>query len=372
MTNFSKLVVDSSTLPNVQHSGTRLLSTSLKCSNQSLNGEKFERVIRNNEFFGRLSKCGRTYLANRGGWRQLTSDNDFEHGRETILHFVWPNKSGPQFHDLTTLEPAKVRPFPIRITNILDDKILLNDLLAGTNVMPKSVNVPEQADPNQLYFVKHRHGAQGKSVYAYHRNALLMTWWNDSSKKKNVQDFLIQEEIPPALDSKGRKFALRSHLLLFYRHGEQLQALLHRDVTCQSHSMPYDRSSLAKAAHVSQAGKHHPKPQLLEELDEDHPAKHCFEQLLDSCKVLISKLRTATTSLDATHPDVTLFALAGADHLIDSNGETKLCEINSHPALGWGSMKNVDHGVYKRLIEETLAIVVFGDDYAATSFVPIR
>ena len=44
-------------------------------------------------------------------------------------------------------------------------------------------------------------------------------------------------------------------------------------------------------------------------------------------------------------PETTCFALLGSDLIIDEMGNIKLCECNSHPALGWGTMsKQLDRG----------------------------
>jgi hypothetical protein len=71
------------------------------------------------------------------------------------------------------------------------------------------------------------------------------------------------------------------------------------------------------------------------------------------------------------HVDVTCFALLGMDHLVQADGGILLCEINSHPALAWGSMKEVDYSVYKDLIQESLALLLLGDD-KSKSFAQIQ
>jgi hypothetical protein len=122
-----------------------------------------------------------------------------------LLRFCWPNKSGPQC-DVETLEPSLIRPYPTARTAILDDKILIWELLKGTTVVPDVIESPEDAVDGELYFVKHRLGAQGKSVYVYDRKEL-MEW---SKRSQNVHDFVIQREVITSLDDQGRKFVLRN------------------------------------------------------------------------------------------------------------------------------------------------------------------
>jgi hypothetical protein len=102
-----------------------------------------------------------------------------------------------------------VRPLPVNLTNFLDDKLSLAQILEGSGIVPDQLLSPTEAKEGELYFVKHRWGAQRKSVYVYDK-AQLQSWYENS---KNAHDFVIQKEIvPPALDDQGRKFFLRSHI----------------------------------------------------------------------------------------------------------------------------------------------------------------
>ena len=60
-------------------------------------------------------------------------------------------------------------------------------------------------------------------------------------------------------------------------------------------------------------------------------------------------------------PNTTCFALLGIDFMIDEFGNIKVCQVNSHPALGWGTMSNVPSSVFRNLIEDTLLLLLKGD-----------
>lgn len=317
----------------------------------------------NGPHFQRLIKPGRSYLVNRG-WERLPAPlpEQFLSDHDNPLAFVWPGKSGPQF-PVDTVSPALVRPYPASVTQCLDDKLLLAEALKGRDVMPESVKLEDAAD-GELYFVKHRRGAQGKSVYVKDRSSLL-SW---SRTCKNVDDFVIQKEVIPALDESGRKFVLRGHILLYKRGDGPLNAALHDDVICITHASPYESSAGAnKPAHVSQAGgKKRPAPSRLSELNPSHPAAQLFPEIVRCSEILVKETMNAFASPNAH--GVTCFALAGADYLVDRTGKVWLCEVNSHPALNWGSMQDVDRGVFARLVEEMLGVLLFDEALSETGF----
>jgi len=291
---------------------------------------------------------------------------DLGNNNEEPLAFIWPNKSGPQF-PIDSTAPAFVRPYPTSVTECVDDKLLLAKTLRPYDVMPECLDNIEDTMNDVLYFVKHRHGAQGKSVYV-HDKASLLSW---SQSCKNSRDFVIQRQVIPALDELGRKFVLRGHVLLYKRGNTgALHAGLHRNVICLPHALPYEsRASAPKSVHTSQAGKRHPPPSLLSELNSSHPAASLFPAILSCTRIF---LMANLSSLDQPVANgITCFALLGADYLVSCEVEVKLCEVNSHPALGWGSMSNVPRQVFARLVEEMLDVVVFEEQLSATGFVPI-
>ena len=130
------------------------------------------RIIWDGPLFSRLTKSGKEYLE-KCGWERL--DCDYPGGQQeegsttaTRLVLVWPSKSGPQFEvDDNNITSPIIRPFPKRMTDIVDDKIHLSELLEGTSIIPRRILSPFEekvadADPPKLYFVKYRTGAKGK------------------------------------------------------------------------------------------------------------------------------------------------------------------------------------------------------------------
>jgi hypothetical protein len=85
------------------------------------------------------------------------------------LALIWLSKSGPQF-EINNTTVAHIRPYLKHLTDIVDDKLFLAQALQGLSIAPKYIASPEQANSEKLYFVKHRHGAQGKSVYDVYHN----------------------------------------------------------------------------------------------------------------------------------------------------------------------------------------------------------
>jgi hypothetical protein len=315
-------------------------------------------ILWNGSLFGRLSKSGKDYLL-RKGFRQQSQP-----GTRERLAFVWPSKSGPQFETTDTTAPT-VRPYPKHVTDLVDDKIRLAELFQSvTEIVPKTIVSPKQASANAHYFVKHRYGAQGKSVYYYSRRELI-DWWEHS---KNRQDFVIQQEIVPVL-WKNRKFVLRAHILLFQRaHNKTHAAFLHEHVICQHHASEYN--SGLKSAQISHSGarlKKHPSPVLIQDLDPSHPAAAAWDKIVSVSQVLVSLFFTQQQQLKLAD-EATCFALLGVDLLMDDQENIKICEVNTHPALGWGTMARVPPHVFTKLVEDTLSVLVFRNDSDSNGF----
>jgi hypothetical protein len=356
---------------------------------------KCKRILWNGELFGRLTKAGRNHLVHDAGWSYLDTsppphDDDTNH---LPLAFIWPNKSGPQFAT-NVLFPALVRPFPTHATNEIDDKILLDKLMRqyGTSqMMPVSIDadeIIEKCDNEKLFFVKHRSGAQGKSVYVHTKDSLIE--WKD--KCRNPLDFIIQEEVQPALDENGKKFVLRAHILIcnfkasssrdnVKNASNSFLTALHEDVICHTHSVEYDKHSMIRSIHISnqskkkkKGGKSDNNPAFIADLPSSHPAHGVFDEM----KRCTSKLSDAfikemvKSGAIPIHPSVTCFELLGADFLVAADSSLKLCEVNSHPALGWGTMSDVPSEIYERLVKETLSILLLDANIEDTGFVSVH
>lgn len=352
------------------------------------------KVLFQGPLFGRLTKAGREYLL-RHGWALLETNGDEafttmegcqRHNQRLAL--IWPTKTGPQF-EINDAMAAHIRPLPKHMTDVLDDKVRLAAALEGTSLAPPTVRQPftaEVIDPDRLYFVKHRYGAQGKGVYVYNRDELLA--WKERSQ--NSSDFVIQHEILPALYG-GRKFVLRCHILLLLSSSSSSptharacnnnnddnscwKAYLHKSsIICQHHATTYRKGVSEKSSQVSQAGgKKHPAPILQHDLPKDHPSANAYNKIQCCCQDLIRAVPIPHSNTLA--PETTCFALMGVDLMMDDNeGKIQVCEVNSHPALGWGTMSKVPKDVFVTLIEETLSFLVQNNDpeYADSNFDPL-
>ena len=337
-----------------------------------------QKILWQGPLFGRLTKAGKQRLLHRKGWMEIQQPpTEYPDDNETRLALIWPNKSGPQF-EIDDEKAAHIRPYPKHVTDVLDDKVRLRKLLQHTEIMPPHTASPDEADPDKLYFVKHRFGAQGKSVYCLNHDEL-QEWWGRTS---NPQDFAVQEEIMPEL-YRGRKFAMRSHILMWHsntstaakENGTPFRCHLFDDVIVQHHAVLYDATS-NKASQISNVGKNHPTPVLLKDLPSDHPAVDIYPQLVKACEGVLTLFEThfneemgfqqalRGSESAAVAPETTCFALLGLDWLLQAKGNddtrprVKLCEINSHPALGWGTMAKVPSKVYTDLVQQTLDLLI--------------
>ena len=70
-------------------------------------------------------------------------------------------------------------------------------------------------------------------------------------------------------------------------------------------------------------------------------------------------------------PRSTLYALLALDVVLDASGAPWLVEVNSHPAMGDGTMAAVRPAVYTGLVADVVALLVDGADAAGTGFEPI-
>ena len=381
-----------------------------------------QRVYWEGPLFGRLSKSGKHFLEREFGWQRLDGNPPGMDPEQLAL--VWPNKSGPQFdgkmksevdHDSDSTDYRSIgpyiRPFPNSQTKVVDDKIQLAKLLEGTDLAPpcfSSSHFCNQGNDickiiakdlqNKNFFVKHRFGVQGKSVY--YKSYEQVQEWLTTSNKGNAHDFVIQQEIPPMLFD-GKKFVLRSHLLLIQRqpprhdsHRQQRlddsmtpqnsliwEAFAHKEaIICQAHAISYDKSRQTnnKAAHVSHAAKKSalPPPVLLKDLPQSHPAANSWLLVYEISQKLVSRIRMDATTrelCEASHrlsENCSAFALMGLDLMMNSDGQMQIVEVNSHPALGWGTMAAVPGQIYDNLVCETLALLIAGRK-SQTSFVPL-
>ncbi|KAG7347302.1 hypothetical protein IV203_016007 [Nitzschia inconspicua] len=98
-----------------------------------------EKILWQGPLFGRLTKPAKTHLL-RNGWKErLVDKNNKDHqmtttvsNTSTRLALIWPNKSGPHL-EMDDPFGAHIRPYPKHVTDVLDDKVRMADLLLVTD-----------------------------------------------------------------------------------------------------------------------------------------------------------------------------------------------------------------------------------------------
>jgi hypothetical protein len=173
---------------------------------------------------------------------------------------------------------------------------------------------------------------------------------------------------------------------------------LHPDVISLEYAHLFDSASEEKAAHVSQAGKRHPRPSLLVEQQPELYHHVVLPQLQQIMRHVLSALsaqpgfRAEHTAVDkgtqATPPPAILYSLLGLDLAVEpvavepepwpesgpaalpmqaAMGDdgvaavacrrVQLLEINSYPAIGNGTMSNVPREIYTRLVTDMCQVL---------------
>lgn len=313
---------------------------------------------------GKLPKSALRDLVKLHDWREVDRDDT-----SAIPVFTWTTRRAADFPAIGARLP-NVRQLPQSSTACLDDKVRLAELLADrgvdnicppTFINPQALQAALHASPaDALWFVKHRFGVKGRAVQPMRSCSL--TQWLQRCQDRNVplQDFAIQQEVAPPALWEQRKFALRAHVLVACRGETQPPAAwMHHDVIVLPHAAPHVAGSEEKAVQVSNVGKHHPSPRLTTQLPSDHPATHT--QLWPLLIELASRTLTAAQFLllpSPRCPESTLYSVLAFDVALDAHGVPWLLEVNSHCALGDGTMAAVDASVYDRLVAHVLALLV--------------
>ena len=299
---------------------------------------------------GKLHRAGIREFE-RHGWARAPLDAD------VLPAFWWSSRRAGDF-PICGPGPL-VRPLPHAYTDVVDDKFLLARLLAASRIDPPSCAGDDLAAldalPGPRVYVKHRRGVKGQSVRPLARDAALH-WLSEQSPAQRA-NFVVQAEVPPALLPDGRRFVLRSHVLVIAR-ARAPSAYVHRDVVVLPHAAP--DSDGTQASHVSQAGRGHPPPTLLADAGAEHPAGSAWAQLPS---LVYELLRAAAAELlpppDAPRDEGSLlYSLLGLDLVVDRSGRLVLLEANSHPAIADGTMAAVPRSVYDNLVGGVLRLLV--------------
>lgn len=215
----------------------------------------------------------------------------------------------------------RYRQLPQSITCVLDDKVELFKSMCAAGVsgcMPETILSdisddglvdlvrchPEwEAEPSR-WFVKFKHGVRGNSVHPCEDLQTVREWITKQRSGESGRQgatlngppgFVIQRGVPPRLLADGRRFVLRAHVLLLRTHsadGLPWRGFVHEDVITLPYSKPHEEKwRNDKSLHVSQAGKAHPTPFLMSELDGPE-AKLVPPQLREITRQVLVALRS--------------------------------------------------------------------------------
>jgi len=315
---------------------------------------------------GKLHREGLRVLTEGLGFQEVARDFD------CCPAFYWSTRRAADF-PATGVGLPLIRQLPQANSGALDDKFrcacLLNaaaftesGLAPATYVDLPALRDALRATPPEdahepLYFLKHRLGVKGQAVTPMRASAML-EWL--TAQRRPSGEFVVQAEVPPALDGEGRKFVMRCHALVACRAGAMPAAWLHRDVIALAHASVYDLRANDKAVHVSQCGRRHPPPVLLEQLPPEHPA--AAPELPARLKHLVARTLAAAAHELIPEPRcsrATLYSVLGLDVALESgSGQPQLLEVNSYPAVADGTMGQVPTAVYTRLVRDVVALLV--------------
>ena len=210
---------------------------------------------------------------------------------------------------------------------------------------------------------------------------------NTATATATSLDFAVQRAVSPPALWERRAFSIRAHCLVACRGGADASATdaawLHRSVIvvpCAATLPENDDddddagASIDKAAYVSNFGRGHPPPALTTELPAAHPASHAalWPRLCALARRCLAASAAELLPPPAERcPRSTLYALLALDIVLDASGAPWLVEVNSHPAMGDGTMAAVRPAVYTGLVADVVALLVDGADAAGTGFEPI-
>jgi len=292
---------------------------------------------------GKLPKSTIQYLHDFG-WKKVD-----ENTNEIPIFSFMTRKCG----DFSLQSPCPtIRQFPIKITDLLDDKIQLfvnmkkfdfEYCLPQTFIDFKSFDIfyTEEKQDNKRFFVKHKWGVKGKSVYPL-RN------FEEIKKHFKEGQHIIQKEVIPYLINE-RKFVVRVHVLVLC---DPFEIYVHQNCIVLSHGEKYDENNDKKDIHVSSAGKNLPIPFLLNTLKILYDKT--FPQIKKIAYESISIIQSSLISIENTK----LFHLFGYDFIVDKNEKVILLEINSYPALGNGTMNKVPKQIFEEMLIDFVNLAV--------------
>ena len=349
----------------------------------------------------KLTPAVRKWLCDEHGWRSIDPSQTAERTDRTLPVFSFTGRKGGDFASLTPDNAGWTVLAQLRgtFTEHVDCKLTLwrhvqqgghagrmpptctatemmhNGSAANHGGGSNDTNDDAAAQPmitaqenSATWFLKHRYGVKGQAVHVFMSADDARAWLLQKGNAA-LEYFVCQQEVPPFLVD-NRKFVIRAHVLLLTHPREQLH--LHRGCICLPHSKEYTKDSQAKAVHISAAGKGHPPPFFLGDLQEHVP--DAFQQLSDIIRDVHGCVRdhlvpsstvpgnSGAAAGDETNsaPSVAkgAYHLFGYDFMIDSNGRAVLLEINANPAIASGTLHAVPATVFDAMLKDVIRLAV--------------
>ena len=161
-----------------------------------------------------MNKPVKTFITNRSIYlKQILIDNGWVQakGNDSIDFSYWDTYTH-------TIKNANIMVIPRKITNIIDNKRFMYDILLEHNLtsfLPityinlKNLN-PNIFNYNKLFFLKYICGVDGKQVYCVKS---MMDMKKILENKKYI-NYILQEEVPNMLLHNGYKTSLRIYVLV--------------------------------------------------------------------------------------------------------------------------------------------------------------
>lgn len=275
------------------------------------------------------------------GWRKGTEDEKGTFG-------MWFP------HDYINRESA-IQLYPKEETDVLDDKILfykhLRDRCVLENIPETYLSVEEvkmsrNCSPFQLWFLKHRTGAEGKYVWAYRRKEDLMKYY---ARPQIADDYVVQKEVKNPLLVFGHKIVLRVYVLI---HNKKLY--IYKEFTGKICPKPYSTSGTEEDIHI----------RSIYDVKKQNQIMAIRGSLWDEYERIFPSVRKASEQITREFLSVlnddnakNQYTLLGLDYLIDTDYKPWLLEINSYPSL-WDNAGQAPMFIKQEIINDLYGILI--------------
>lgn len=238
-----------------------------------------------------------------------------------------------------------------RISWVVDDKREFSRVMMNSEYLPLTYLTREEFfkdkdlyNSDKVWFVKRRGGSSGKYVNCVK---------NKDITSNTDRDSILQEEIHPIDLWNGRKYVIRSYILLWNK-----KAWLHRKAFCVVHGKEYEENSsdwdvqVNHNGYCSQSGL--VKLHNLEDLDEmkgKSVREEIFIHLYKSSKEIAKNFKTVVESTTETQ-----YIILGVDslpiHIDENKYSIRLVEVNRFPNIC--HTQKINKEVNEEMLKDTL------------------